>query len=208
MGPRARHLTLLTFALLAAGCRRDMQDQPKYLPYQASRFFQDGRTSRPLVPHTVARGHLDDDALLYTGKIDGVPAKEFPFPVTEPVLARGQERYNIYCAPCHDRVGNGGGMIVQRGYRRPTPFHVQRLRDAAVGYFFDVVTNGFGVMPSYATQISAADRWAIIAYIRALQLSQYTTLANVPEAEREQLAREAAARPADAMPAPAAAAPR
>jgi mono/diheme cytochrome c family protein len=194
-------LGLLGLALPAAGCRQDMQDQPKYLPYQASRFFADGRTSRPLVAHTVARGHLAADTLLSTGKIDGAPAKEFPFAVTAAVLARGQERYNIYCAPCHDRVGNGGGMIVQRGYRRPVAFHIQRLREAPVGYFFDVITNGFGVMPSYASQIATTDRWAIVAYVRALQLSQYTTLANVPEAERAQLRREAAAVPGGQAPA-------
>jgi len=185
-------LAVAALGLLAVGCRRDMQDQPKYLPYSPSKFFEDGRASRPLVAHTVARGHLDDDPLLYTGKTDGTFANVFPFPVSEQVLQRGQERYNIYCSPCHDRVGSGSGMIVQRGYRRPPPFHLQRLREAPVGYFFDVITRGFGAMPSYQAQISVDDRWAIVAYVRALQLSQYTGLANVPEANREQLRREAA----------------
>ena len=160
-----------------------MQDQPKYKAFQASPFFEDGRASRPLVAHTVARGHLDDDTLLYTGKSGGVLAAVFPFPVTRAVLDRGHERYDIFCSPCHDRVGNGNGMIVQRGYRRPPSLHDARLRAAATGYFFDVITNGFGVMPSYAMQVPVRDRWAIVAYIRALQLSQHATLADVPAAE-------------------------
>jgi mono/diheme cytochrome c family protein len=186
---------VITLGALMGGCRYDMQDQPKYLPYSPSKFFEDGRSARPLVPHTVARGHLDDAPLLYTGKTAGALADEFPFPVTADVLRRGQERYNIFCSPCHDRVGSGGGMIVQRGYRRPPPFHLQRLREAPAGYVFDVITRGFGVMPSYQAQIPVEDRWAIVAYVRALQLSQYTSLANVPETEREQLRREAAGQP-------------
>lgn len=164
-----------------------MHDQPKYKPYRASSFFEDGRAVRPLIADTVARGHLDDDALLYTGKAGDAFADLFPFAVTRQVLDRGHERFDIYCSPCHDRVGSGGGMIVRRGYRRPPSFHIDRLRQQPAGYFYDVITHGFGVMPSYAQQIPPRDRWAIVAYVRALQLSQHATLADVPPAEQEKL---------------------
>jgi hypothetical protein len=179
--------------LVTAACRQDMHDQPKYKPLKASRFFADGRASRPRVPGTVARGHLNDDVQLYTGKVDNVFATTFPAPVTMAVLERGQERYNIYCTPCHDRTGRGNGMIVQRGYRRPPSFHIDRLRAAPVGYFFDVISNGFGVMPNYSAQIPVGDRWAIIAYVRALQLSEHATLAEVPPAEQQRLPQRAPA---------------
>ena len=178
---------LTVLLLLTAGCRQDMHDQPKYKPLKASAFFADGRDSRPLVADTVARGHLDDDALLHTGKTGAAFAVEFPFPVTGDVLARGQERFNIYCSPCHDRTGSGDGMIVRRGYRRPPSFHIDRLRAAPPGYFFDVITHGFGVMPDYASQVPVNDRWAIVSYIRALQLSQHATLSDVPAAEQPTL---------------------
>jgi mono/diheme cytochrome c family protein len=177
----------LFLALGVAACRQDMQDQPKYLPLQPSKFFADGRSSRPLVPGTVARGHLNDDAAYYTGKQANEPVAALPVPVTAELLQRGRERYNIYCSPCHDRVGNGEGMIVQRGYRRPPSLHIDRLRAAPVGYFFDVITNGFGVMPRYRVQIPPADRWAIVAYVRALQLSQHATLGDVAPVARTQL---------------------
>jgi cbb3-type cytochrome c oxidase subunit III len=177
--------------LFTSACRQDMQDQPKYKPFRASAFFADGRDARPIVADTVARGHLDDDVLLYTGKSGDKFVDLFPFPVTQDVLQRGQERYNIFCSPCHDRTGNGGGMIVQRGYRRPPAFHIDRLRQQPPGYFFDVITRGFGVMPNYAQQIPPHDRWAIVAYVRALQLSQHATLADVPPAEQQQLIRPA-----------------
>jgi len=199
-GPRIRAaalLLMLATQLQFFGCRRDMQDQPKYKAFQPSSFFADGRASRPLVAHTVARGHLDDDTLLYTGKSNGAPAQMFPLPVTRAVLERGHQRYDIFCSPCHDRVGNGNGMIVQRGYRRPQPFHSDRLRTAPPGYFFDVITNGFGVMPTYAAQVPVRDRWAIVAYIRALQLSQHATLADVPAAEILKLNQGANPRTAD-----------
>ena len=170
---------------LAAGaaCRQDMHDQPKYIPLRASSFFADGRSVRPLPEGTVARGHLDDDAAYYTGKgPDGKFLDPLPFPVTRAVINRGQERYNIYCAPCHDRTGNGFGMIVRRGYRRPPPYHIDRLRQVANGYLYDVITNGFGAMPDYAAQVAPADRWAIVAYIRALQLSQNAAVSDVPPA--------------------------
>ena len=161
-----------------------MHDQPKYIPLRESTFFGDERSARPIVAGTVARGQLHDDVLLYTGKSGGKDAESFPFAVDAAVMARGQERFNIYCSPCHGRTGQGDGMVVRRGYRRPPTFHQDRLRDAPVGHFFDVITNGFGAMPDYAGQIKAEDRWAIVAYVRALQLSEHATLADVPAAER------------------------
>jgi mono/diheme cytochrome c family protein len=164
-----------------------MHDQPKYIPLRESAFFSDTQSARPLVAGTVARGHLNDDPLLYTGKQGDADATAFPFPVTEQVMARGQERFNIYCSPCHGRTGLGDGMVVRRGYRRPPSFADDRLQQAAVGHFFDVMTNGFGAMPDYAAQVPPPDRWAIAAYIRALQLSARATLADVPAGERSRL---------------------
>jgi mono/diheme cytochrome c family protein len=175
--------------VVAAGCRQDMHDQPKYIPLRESTFFADARSARPILAGTVARGHLHDDPLLYTGKSNGADAAVFPFPVTGAVMARGQERFDIYCSPCHGRTGQGDGMIVRRGYRRPPTFHQDRLRDAPPGHFFDVITNGFGAMPDYAVQIKAEDRWAIIAYVRALQLSEHATIADVPADKRGALER-------------------
>jgi len=198
-GARGTVMWIVVLATVGVvGCRQDMHDQAKYKPFRPSPFFADGRDVRPLVPDTVARGHLDDDPLLYTGKSGDAFATEFPFPVTAEVLARGQQRYNIYCTPCHDRTGGGNGMIVQRGYRRPPSFHIDRLRQQPVGYFFDVMTNGFGVMPNYAQQVPVRDRWAIVAYLRALQLSQHATLDDVPPADRAKLTSAAPAAPAPA----------
>jgi hypothetical protein len=181
-------VSLILFPLLLAGCRQDMHDQPKYIPLRPSSFFADGRSARPLPEGTVARGHLDDDTLFYTGKgPDGKPANEFPFPVTKDVILRGQQRFNIYCTPCHDRTGSGDGMVVQRGYRRPPTYHSDRLRQVPNGYIFDVITEGFGAMPDYAQQISPADRWAIVSYVRALQLSQQASINDVPADARGQL---------------------
>ena len=190
--------------LVLPGCRQDMHDQPKYQPLEASTFFKDGRASRPRVPGTVARGRRDDDAVLVSGKADGKLTEVFPAPVTKATLDRGHQRFDVYCSPCHDRSGGGRGMIVMRGYKQPSSFHEDRLRSMPPGYFFDVMTNGFGVMPSYAAQVPVADRWAIAAYIRALQLSQHATLAEVPEAERSALLTGKPVPPADA-PAPGAA---
>ena len=182
--------SLLAAVLLAAACRQQMDDQPRYEPLEASRFFPDGQSSRPRVEGTVARGELHADAALYTGKTGGRLLEKPPLPVTPDLLARGRERYDIYCSPCHDRVGTGKGMIVRRGYKQPPSLHVERLRQAAAGHFFDVMTNGFGVMPAYAHQVAVRDRWAIVAYIRALQRSQRATLADVPPAERQALETE------------------
>ena len=175
---------LLCLYVFVAGCRQDMHDQPKYIPLRESTFFADGRSARAPVAGTVARGELRDDTLLYSGKVDGADATMFPFAVDEKVMARGQERFDIFCSPCHGRTGAGDGMIVRRGYRPPPSLHVDRLRLAPVGHFFDVMTNGFGAMPDYAAQIRAEDRWAIIAYIRALQLSEHATAEDVPADQR------------------------
>jgi hypothetical protein len=178
---------VLSLAVLSA-CRQDMHDQPKYIPLRPSDFFADGRSARPLSEGTVARGYLDANVLLYTGKgPDGKPSNEFPMPVTKELLLRGQQRFNIYCSPCHDRTGNGDGMIVRRGYRRPPTYHSDRLRQQPNGYFFDVITRGFGAMPDYAVQVQPEDRWAIVAYIRALQLSQQASINDVPASDRGQL---------------------
>src|ERR1700723_876907 len=174
-------------AMLLAGCRLDMHVQPKYLPYEPSNFFDDGRSERPVVPGTVARGQLHTDELLYTGKENGVVSDKFPFPMTRADLERGRERYNVYCTPCHDYTGSGQGMIVQRGFPQPPSFHILRLRQAPAGHFYGVITNGFGAMYSYAARVEPADRWRIAAYIRVLQLSRNATIEDVPPAERAKL---------------------
>jgi mono/diheme cytochrome c family protein len=178
---------LCGMALLLAGCRQDMHVQPKYLPYEPTDFFGDGRSERPLTPGTIARGHLHNDELFYTGQENGATADKFPFPITQADIERGRQRYNIYCTPCHDYTGNGRGMIVQRGFPPPPSFHIQRLREAPAGHFFEVITNGYGVMYSYAARVEPADRWRIAAYIRALQLSEHATVSEVPEADRAKL---------------------
>jgi mono/diheme cytochrome c family protein len=169
---------LVALAVLV-GCRNDMHDQPRFKPLARSDFFADLRSSRAPVDGTVARGDLREDSYYYTGKMGANPGDYMPaeVPVNEENLERGRERFNIYCAPCHSRVGDGNGMIPQRGYRHPPTYHSDRLRKAPLGYFFDVITNGFGAMPDYASQIPPDDRWRIVAYIRALQLSQNATAA-------------------------------
>jgi len=166
-----------------------MQIQPRYNPYDPSDFFADGRSVRQPVTGTVARSELvaGSDEVLYTGKLDGKDVTAFPFPITRAVLERGRERFNIYCTPCHGMAGDGDGMIVQRGFQHPPSYHIQRLRDAPVGHFFDVITNGFGAMYSYGYRVPPRDRWAIIAYIRALQYSRQGTINDVPPAERQKL---------------------
>lgn len=170
--------------LVLGGCRLDMQDQPRFKPLAMSDFYSDLRSARPPVDGTVARGQLHEDIYLYTGKIGTSPGDYMPFPVTDEVMARGQQRYNVYCAPCHSRMGDGNGMIPQRGFRHPPSYHIERLRKAPLGYFFDVMTNGFGAMPDYAAQIPPRDRWCIVAYIRALQLSQNAARADVPAGQK------------------------
>ena len=173
-------LSSLCLLLAVAGCRQDMHDQPKYRPLRASAFFENSSSARPLVEGTIARGTLQTDAAFFTGKNGAMLVTELPFPVTQAVLDRGQERYNIYCTPCHDGTGSGNGLVVQRGYPKPQTYHSDRLRLIEAGYFFDVMTNGFGRMPDYRAQIAPRDRWNIVAYIRALQLSQHAAAADVP----------------------------
>lgn len=185
--PVLRFCFFMASLLFVSACRQDMHDQPKYKPLSASGIFDDGRSARPLVPGTVARGFERDDAHLYTGKVNGKDVDTFPFPITAEVLDRGQERYNIYCSTCHGYTGFGDGMVVQRGFRRPPSYHIDQLRQAPVGHFFDVMTNGFGAMSDYSSQIEPRDRWAIIAYIRALQLSQSAAVADVGADERAKL---------------------
>lgn len=174
-------------SILLAGCRQDMHVQPRYEPEDPSTFFADGRSERPPVEGTVARGQLRTDELLYTGRVNGAVADIFPFAITASDLSRGRERYNIYCSPCHDYTGGGKGMIVQRGFPSPPSFHLERLRQAPAGHFFEVMTNGLGLMYSYASRISPEDRWRIAAYIRALQLSQHGSAGDVPGFERSTL---------------------
>ena len=177
---RRNVLAVVVIASVVAGCRQDMHDAPRYEAYEASPFFADGRASRQAPAGTVARGWLRADEALYTGRANGELVSEFPFPVSSEDMARGRERFNIYCTPCHGILGDGQGMVVQRGLRRAASYHQDRLRDEKVGYFYDVVTNGFGAMQGYAEQIPVRDRWLIVAYVRALQLSQHATLAAVP----------------------------
>jgi mono/diheme cytochrome c family protein len=175
---------VLALIFLTSACRIDMHVQPYYRPLSKSDFFADGRSARNPVDGTVARGDLREDSYLYTGKIGNNPGDYMPFPVTADVLARGHERFNVYCTPCHGRVGDGNGFIPSRGLKRPPSYHIDRLRKAPVGYFFDVMTNGFGVMQDYSAQIAPRDRWAIVAYVRALQLSQNATSADVPAGQK------------------------
>src|ERR1700729_3726195 len=176
----------LAGAGLLAGCRQDMQDQPKFFPQRGTDFYADGRSVRPQVENTVARDQLHEDGYFSTGLVNGKEGDGLPFPATMAVLERGQEQYNVYCTPCHSRVGNGIGMIVQRGYMKAGSFHSARLETAPLGHFFQVISNGYGSMPDYSSQIVPADRWAIVAYIKALQLSQKATQADVPAGEQVQ----------------------
>jgi mono/diheme cytochrome c family protein len=173
-------LALCAALALVAGCRQDMHNQPKYRALRPSTFFADGSSARPLVEGTVARGSLQDDEAFFTGKRGGVAVAELPFPLTQDVLDRGRERFTIFCTPCHDRAGTGHGMVVQRGYSQPPSYHIDRLRDAPLGYFVEVMTNGIKTMPDYKAQIAPRDRWAIAAYIKALQLSQHAAASDVP----------------------------
>jgi len=194
-GARAIRALILLLALATIACRRDMQDQPKYTPLRPSDFFADGRSARPLPEGTVARGELRADKVFFTGKSGDLYVDKLPFPVTRQVLERGRGRFNIYCTPCHGRVGNGLGMIVQRGLKRPPSYHIDRLRQVPIGYFFDVISNGFGAMSDYAAQVEPRDRWAIAAYIRVLQFSQQASLEDVPPEDRQELNGTAPAAP-------------
>jgi hypothetical protein len=188
---------VILFACASVACRRDMQDQPKYIPLRPSDFFADGRSARPLPEGTVARGQLRADKVFYTGKKGDQFVDQLPLPLTHEVLDRGRQRFNIYCSPCHGRLGNGLGMIVRRGLKRPPSYHTDRLRQMPIGYFYDVITNGFGAMQDYSAQIAPGDRWAIASYIRVLQYSQMGSINDVPPEERRQLSVAVAATPAE-----------
>ena len=178
--------SILIASLFIAGCN-DMYDGHKLKPLEESKFYPDHRSARPLPEGTVARGFARTDELLYTGKIDSAYADLFPFPVTEQVVQRGQNQFNTFCSPCHGRLGDGGGMIVQRGFPKPNSFHSDSVRLKPAGFYFDVITNGFGRMYSYAPSVPVPDRWAIISYIRALQLSQRTPYDELSAAEKQKL---------------------
>lgn len=182
-----RPVLLLALALLANGCRQGMMNQDHIKPLAENDFFKDGSGARPIPAHTVARGHLNEDERFFKGMIGDRLVMEVPMPVTLELLARGRERFDIYCAVCHGRTGAGDGMIVQRGFPKPPSLHEERLRAAPAGHFFDVITQGYGVMYSYAARVEPADRWAIVAYIRVLQLSQHATPNEVPPTERAKL---------------------
>jgi mono/diheme cytochrome c family protein len=184
-GGRALIFAGMSAMLLVAGCRQDMHNEPKMIPQRGSSFFADGRGARPQVLNTVARGQLDEDSYFYTGVVQGANGYReekdaLPFPVTMQVLKRGEERFNIYCTPCHSRVGNGLGEIVQRGYKPAANLHDQVRRAQPLSHYFYVMTHGYGAMPDYAAQLAPEDRWAVAAYIRALQLSQDASMTDVP----------------------------
>lgn len=185
--PTGVFLGIILTGCSKTGIEHGMENQPKANPLTQSDFFPDGRSSRMQVPGTVARGHLRDDTLLYTGKVGEKDSEIFPFPITREVLERGHERYDIFCAVCHGRTGAGDGIVVRRGFKAPTSYHDERLRGSPIGHFFDVMTNGYGTMFSYADRVSVEDRWAIAAYIRALQLSQHATAKDVPAKDRAAL---------------------
>jgi mono/diheme cytochrome c family protein len=174
-------------AIAVTGCRQDMHDAPRYEVFEANNGFADSRASRTAPAGTVARGFLRDDEALYTGKINGQLVDAVPFAITHDDLRRGQERFGIYCTPCHGQLGDGNGMVVQRGLRQAASYHQDRLRQERIGYFFDVATNGFGAMQGYAEQVPVRDRWLIAAYIRALQLSQNASVNDVPTDRRGDL---------------------
>jgi len=185
IGHRRSAILFSLFSILGAttGCRRDMFDQPKSNPLRENNFFADNSAARLLPPHTVARADLQNDPAYDSGTIGTNLVTTFPFPITREILERGRQRFEINCAPCHGQTGEGDGIIVQRGFPAPPSYHIERLRTAPVGHFFDVMTRGYGVMFSCATRVTPADRWAIAAYIRALQLSEHATVADVPADE-------------------------
>jgi mono/diheme cytochrome c family protein len=181
---------LTAVGLVCAGCHRDMRDQPRYEALETSDFFPDRMIARPAVAGTVARGQLHEDTAFATGKENGQFVSEIPLEIDKTLLLRGQDRYQIHCSMCHGYGGLGDGMVVQRGFNRPPSFHLDRVKDAPSGHYFDVITNGLGFMPRYGPRIPARDRWAIVAYVRVLQISHSATLDDVPEAERRRLREE------------------
>ena len=182
-----RAILLIAFGCVLSACRQDMHDAPRYEVYEASTTFADGRSSRSAPSGTVARGWLRDDEALDTGKVNGQTVDTVPFAITHADLKRGQERFDIYCSPCHGRLGDGNGMVVQRGLRQAASYHQDRLRQERIGYFFDVITNGFGAMQGYAEQVPVRDRWLIASYVRVLQFSQNASVNDVPADRRVEL---------------------
>ncbi len=180
------------FLLALTGCRDDMHNQPRYKPLAESEFFPDHRAARPAVEGTVARGHLHIDTARYTGKFNGEDIDQFPIPIARRDIEIGRERFNIYCTPCHGRLGDGNGMVVLRGFRQAASYYTDKLMNAPVGHFFDVMTNGFGAMPSYASRIEPDDRWRIVAYIKVLQASESAKINDVPADQRQNLRLEPA----------------
>ncbi|OIO37510.1 MAG: hypothetical protein AUJ72_04365 [Candidatus Omnitrophica bacterium CG1_02_46_14] len=181
-------LTTCAAIFLISGCTNiNMENDSRYKPFEKSDFFDDDNSSRPPVPHTVPRGFLREDEHLYTGKVNGRFVRSFPFPINENVLRRGQQRFIIYCSVCHNQTGTGDGIIVRRGFKTPPSYHDQRLRDIPEGYIFDVITNGFGDMPRFSPELSVEDRWAIIAYIRALQASRKVSLEQLSSDDKKAL---------------------
>jgi mono/diheme cytochrome c family protein len=187
-GGRALPMILIAMAMFGlASCRPDMMNQPKAKALSESDFFSNGTNARQPPAHTVAQGDAREDAAFYTGQTNGTYVTQLPVKLTRDLMIRGRNRFDAICAECHDRTGSGNGMIVQRGFPQPPSFHVDRLRNAPIGHFFDVITNGYGVMYSYATRVEPEDRWAIAAYIRALQLGHNATSSDVDPAERATL---------------------
>ena len=177
----------LAILVTAAGCRSEMYDQPRYDTFESSAFFPDGLSARPLVAGTVPRGWARTDEHLYYGRVNGELAPTFPFPVDESVLTRGRDQYSVFCTPCHGGLGDGQGMIVQRGMPKPPSFHEQRLRDVPVGHIYDVISRGYGAMYAYSHRIKPHDRWAVVAYIKALQLSQNAPIDSLDETDRQRV---------------------
>jgi mono/diheme cytochrome c family protein len=187
-----RGAVLFLLAAAVTACRQDMHDQPKDKPFRESTFFDDKRSARPFVSGTVARGALREDEVFFTGKVGRDFVTEIPVKVTAELLERGKTEFQVFCSPCHGRTGRGDGMVVQRGFKKPPSYHTDQLRQMPVGYFYDVITNGFGAMSDYAAQVPPEDRWAIAAYVRTLQYSQYAPVADVPAERRPDLDRSLA----------------
>ncbi len=184
---RIFYVVVSIFSVILAACRPDMMNQPKAKPLSESDFFSNQANARPIPPHTVERGDARENAAFYTGLTNGTYITQLPVKLTPELLARGRERFDAMCAECHDRTGSGSGMVVQRGFPQPPSYHVPRLRNAPIGHFFDVITNGYGVMYSYATRVEPEDRWAIAAYIRALQLSHNIKASELTPGEQQKL---------------------
>jgi mono/diheme cytochrome c family protein len=192
---RSSGAAVLTMLLWSVGCRQDMQDQPKYKPLGESRFFPDGRESRPIPAGTIARDELNDTDAVHTGEADGTFLDTIPVPVDAALLHRGRDRFDIFCSPCHGRMGDGNGMVAQRGFRVPANLHTDRLRSVPPGYIYQVITNGYGAMGDYGDQIPIGDRWAIVAYVRALQLSRRAMITDTPPDARSKLERQSQSQP-------------